>query len=104
MLTQVVSYPKRLESVHVRNGERYIAWSTDTPKVEDFKEIPGMVWQPEIEARLEALSSPFRTAEAFKIEEINDPREARPMVSDFVEMAQPMLATQLGPSPTPYMP
>ena len=56
MLTQVVSYPKRLESVHVRNGERYIAWSTDTPKVEDFKEIPGMVWQPEIEARLEGLS------------------------------------------------
>ena len=25
-----------LESVHVRNGERYIAWSTDTPKVEEI--------------------------------------------------------------------
>ncbi len=25
-----------LESVHVRNGERYIAWSTDTPRVEDI--------------------------------------------------------------------
>lgn len=25
-----------LESVHVRNGERYIAWSTDTAKVEDI--------------------------------------------------------------------
>jgi len=25
-----------LESVQVRNGERYIAWSTDTPKVEDI--------------------------------------------------------------------
>ena len=23
-----------LESVHVKNGERYIAWSTDMPKVE----------------------------------------------------------------------
>ncbi len=58
----------------------------------------------EIEARLEALASPFRTAEAFNIEEIIDPRETRPMVSDFVEIAQPILATQLGPSPTPYMP
>ncbi len=58
----------------------------------------------EIEERLEALSSPFRTAEAFNIEEIIDPRDTRPMVCDFVEMAQPLLATQLGPSPTPYMP
>ncbi|MXY58292.1 MAG: propionyl-CoA carboxylase, partial [Gammaproteobacteria bacterium] len=60
--------------------------------------------QAEIEAKLEALSSPFRTAEAFNIEEIIDPRESRPMVSEFVQMAQPMLETQLGPSPTPYMP
>ena len=60
--------------------------------------------QAEIEAKLEALSSPFRTAEAFNIEDIIDPRETRPMVSEFVQMAQPMLQTQLGPSPTPYMP
>ena len=58
----------------------------------------------EIEDRLEALASPFRTAEAFNIEEIIDPRETRPMVCDFVEMAQAVLQTQLGPSPTPYMP
>ena len=58
----------------------------------------------EIEDRLEALASPFRTAEAFNIEEIIDPRETRPMVCEFVEMAQPVLETQLGPSPTPYMP
>ncbi|MDE0193286.1 MAG: hypothetical protein OXQ90_18180 [Gammaproteobacteria bacterium] len=60
--------------------------------------------QAEIEAKLEALSSPFRTAEAFNIEDIIDPRDSRPMVSEFVQMAQPMLETQLGPSPTPYMP
>ena len=60
--------------------------------------------QKEIEERLEALASPFRTAEAFNIEEIIDPRETRPMVCDFVETAQPILRTQLGPSPTPYMP
>ena len=58
----------------------------------------------EIEDRLEALASPFRTAEAFNIEEIIDPRETRPMVCEFVEMAQAVLETQLGPSPTPYMP
>ncbi len=58
----------------------------------------------EIEGRLEALASPFRTAEAFNIEEIIDPRETRPMVCEFVEMAQAVLQTQLGPSPTPYMP
>ena len=60
--------------------------------------------QREIEDRLEALASPFRTAEAFNIEEIIDPRETRPMVCEFVEMAQSVLETQLGPSPTPYMP
>ena len=58
----------------------------------------------EIEARLEALASPFRTAEAFNIEDIIDPRDTRPMVCEFVRMAQPMLESQLGPSPTPYMP
>ena len=60
--------------------------------------------QREIEDRLEALASPFRTAEAFNIEEIIDPRETRPMVCEFVELAQSVLETQLGPSPTPYMP
>ena len=58
----------------------------------------------EIEDRLEALASPFRTAEAFNIEEIIDPRDTRPIVCEFVEMAQAVLETQLGPSPTPYMP
>ena len=60
--------------------------------------------QKEIEEKLEALASPFRTAEAFNIEEIIDPRETRPMLCDFIETAQAILETQLGPSPTPYMP
>ena len=58
----------------------------------------------EIEGKLNALASPFRTAEAFNIEEIMDPRDTRPMLCDFIDMAQPMLQTQLGPSPVPYMP
>jgi acetyl-CoA carboxylase carboxyltransferase component len=60
--------------------------------------------QKEIEAQLDALSSPFKTAEAFNIEEIMDPRDTRPMLCEFVEMAQAVLETQLGPNPTPYMP
>ena len=60
--------------------------------------------QQEIEAKLDALSSPFKTAEAFNIEEIMDPRETRPMVCDFIDTAQSVLQSQLGPSPTPYMP
>lgn len=58
----------------------------------------------EIEARLDALASPFRTAEAFNIEDIMDPRDTRPMLCEFIEMAQSMIATQLGPTSTPYMP
>ena len=60
--------------------------------------------QQEIEEKLEALSSPFKTAEAFNIEEIIDPRETRPLMCEFVEVAQEHLKTQLGPSTTPYMP
>ena len=58
----------------------------------------------EIEDRLDALSSPFRTAEAFNIEDIMDPRDTRPMLCEFAEMAQNNIATQLGPTSTPYMP
>ncbi len=41
----------------------------------------------EIEARLEKLQSPFRTAETFAIEEIIDPRETRPIICDFASLA-----------------
>ena len=85
-------------SMHISGGVsaayRRIIAESDDPEAK----------QAEIEARLEALSSPFRTAEAFNIEDIIDPRETRPMACEFVRMAQPLLQTQLGPSPTPYMP
>ena len=41
----------------------------------------------EIEARLSALGSPFRTAEAFNVEEIIDPRDTRPLLCEWVELA-----------------
>ena len=59
----------------------------------------------EIERRLKAIASPFRSAEAFNIEDIIDPRDTRPILCDFIETAQPVLKTQLGPAPGPsYQP
>ena len=43
-----------------------------------------------IEARLEALRSPFRAAERFKPEEIIDPRDTRPLLCEFADIAAPL--------------
>ena len=55
----------------------------------------------EIERRLQAIASPFRTAEAFNIEDIIDPRNTRPILCDFIQTAQGILKTQLGPTVGP---
>jgi hypothetical protein len=47
--------------------------------------------------------APFRTAEATG-QDIIDPAETRPLLCEFVEDAQRILARQLGPSPLPYRP
>jgi acetyl-CoA carboxylase carboxyltransferase component len=47
----------------------------------------------EIEARLERLRSPFRTAEAFLVEEIIDPRDTRPLICEFANLAAPLRQT-----------
>jgi acetyl-CoA carboxylase carboxyltransferase component len=57
----------------------------------------------EIEARLQALASPFRTAEATG-QDIIDPRETRDVLCEFVEDAQSVLKTQVGPPAKPYLP
>jgi methylmalonyl-CoA decarboxylase subunit alpha len=51
----------------------------------------------EIEAELKSLSSPFRTAEAFAIEDIIDPRETRPYLCQFFDAMQHKLKLGLGP-------
>ena len=50
----------------------------------------------EIRAWAEALRSPFRTAEAFYAEEIIDPRDTRPLLCEWIKLAQRMNET--GPS------
>ena len=53
----------------------------------------------EIEARLNAVRSPFRTAERFNIEEIIDPRDTRPLLCDWAQRADEVLAHELGDGP-----
>jgi acetyl-CoA carboxylase carboxyltransferase component len=57
----------------------------------------------EIEVKLNALASPFRTAEA-KDRDIIDPRETRLLLAEFVDEAQDVIKTQLGPTANPYLP
>ena len=44
----------------------------------------------EIEERLERVTSPFRTAEAFRVEEIIDPRDTRPLLCEFANIVAPL--------------
>ena len=47
----------------------------------------------EIRARLDKVKSPFRTAEHFGIEDIIDPRDTRPLLCEFAELAWAKLGT-----------
>jgi acetyl-CoA carboxylase carboxyltransferase component len=49
----------------------------------------------EIQARLDAVQSPFRTAERFGIEEIIDPRDTRPLLCDWAARAHELVAQDL---------
>jgi acetyl-CoA carboxylase carboxyltransferase component len=51
----------------------------------------------ELQKEYRAVSSPFRTAEAFGIEDIIDPRETRPLLCEWVEMAYAVEKENLGP-------
>jgi acetyl-CoA carboxylase carboxyltransferase component len=50
----------------------------------------------ELRARMESVRSPFRTADAFLAEEIIDPRDTRPLLCEYANLAQRLLKT--GPS------
>jgi acetyl-CoA carboxylase carboxyltransferase component len=56
----------------------------------------------EIQARLDAVRSPFRTAEAFLAEEIIDPRDTRPLLCEFAALAAPR--RRPGPTGRPLRP
>lgn len=56
----------------------------------------------EIQAKLDLVRSPFRTAEAFMVEEIIDPRDTRPLLCEFAELAAPLRGS--GPTARPLRP
>jgi acetyl-CoA carboxylase carboxyltransferase component len=53
----------------------------------------------EIAARLDAVRSPFRTAERFSVEEIIDPRDTRPLLCDWAERAHELVRHELPAGP-----
>ena len=87
----------RWGSMHIEGGAS-AAYRREIDEAEDPE-----AKRAEIEARLNRLASPFRTAEATG-QEIIDPAATRRLLCEFVEDAQPILRTQLGPSPTPFHP
>ncbi len=82
-------------SMHIEGGTA-IAYKRDIENAPDPE-----ARRQEIEARLQAISSPFRNAHAFGIEEIIDPRDTRPLLVDFIDDAWRVVKTQLGPSSGP---
>ncbi len=56
----------------------------------------------EIDARMDSVRSPFRTAEAFLVEEIVDPRRTRPLLCEFANLAAPL--RQAGVTARTYRP
>ena len=53
----------------------------------------------EIQQRLDAVRSPFRTAERFGVEEIIDPRDTRPLLCDWAERAHELVRHELAAGP-----
>lgn len=53
----------------------------------------------EIQERLDAVRSPFRTAERFGVEEIVDPRDTRPLLCDWAERAHELVRHELASGP-----
>jgi len=50
----------------------------------------------ELEEKYRSFASPFRSAEAFDIEDVIDPRDTRPLLCDWVEMGYSVEQKQLG--------
>ena len=68
------------------------AYKRDLAAAEDPEAL-----RAELEAKLAAMNSPFRTAEAFGVEELIDPRDTRRLVCEWVRDAYRLLPSELGP-------
>ena len=82
-------------------GSMHIDGGTDAAFRRVIAEAPDPdAKRAEIEEGFRRISSPFRTAEATGLDLI-DPRDTRAILCDFVEMAQGVIKTQLGPGVGP---
>lgn len=70
-------------------GGLEVAYKADIEASED----PGARLE-EIKAKLNQVTSPFRTAEQFSVEDIIDPRETRPLLCEFADLAWRKLETE----------
>lgn len=85
-------------------GSMHIAGGASAAYRREIESAPDPAQkQAEIEARLQAIASPFRTAEATG-QDIIDPRETRAKLCEFVEDAQSVLRSQLGMTAAPFRP
>ena len=75
----------------VVEGGVYVAHRAEIDAAED----PGALLH-ELEEKYRDYSSPFRSAEAFDVEDIIDPRETRPLLCDWVEMGYDVERARLG--------
>ena len=73
------------------------AYRAELDRTEDRQAMLG-----DIMGRLNGYRSPFRTAEAFLVEEIVDPRDTRPLLCEFANLAAPR--RKAGPSAFPMRP
>ena len=69
-------------------GGLEVAYKSDIESAED-----PAARLAEIKAKLDKVTSPFRTAEQFSVEDIIDPRETRPLLCEFADLAWRKLAT-----------
>jgi len=73
-------------------GGVYAAHKREIESAEDPK-----TYLEELQETYRAIASPFRTAEAFGIEDIIDPRDTRSLLCEWVEMAYNVESKNLGP-------
>src|SRR2546430_14933419 len=59
----------------------------------------AVAMRADIERRLSAVLSPFRTAERFSVEEIIDPRDTRPLLCDWAARAHELVRHELAGRP-----
>ena len=73
---------------------RFLSYRRELEAAED-----PVALRAEIEARLDAVRSPFRTAERFGVEEIVDPRDTRPLLCAWARQAHRLVAHEAGNRP-----